>query len=36
MLSKEAMIAKLLALKSKVVKDAPRKYLFISWPLLNS
>lgn len=36
MLSKQAMIAKLLALKSKVAKDALRKYLYISWPFLNS
>lgn len=36
MLSKEAMIAKVLALKSKVDKDALRKYLYISWPFLDS
>lgn len=36
MLSKEAVIAKLLYLKSKVAKDAMRKYLYISWPFLDS
>lgn len=36
MLSKQAVIAKLLALKSKVAKDALKKYLYISWPVLDS
>lgn len=36
MLSKEAMTAKLLALKSKVAKNIPRKYLYICSPFFNS